>query len=119
VSAAEIGRTIAPGGVIVRFLSRFGTLETSSTIDRPGGAIVRFLSRFGTLETSSAIDRPGGAIVRTTEEVNDCCRDANDRTRAVIVRSYRMEPVELNVKLEQKKLELRKLKIRNKTQMTD
>jgi hypothetical protein len=41
-------------------------------------------------------------IVRTTEEVNDCCRAANDRTRAVIVRSYRMDPVELNVKLEKK-----------------
>jgi hypothetical protein len=108
-----------PGGAIVRFLSRFGTLETSSAIDRPGGAIVRFLSRFGASETSSAIDRPGGAIVRTTEEMKDCCRDAKDRTRGLIVRSYIMEPVELNVKLEQKKLELRKLKIRNKTQMTD
>jgi hypothetical protein len=35
----------------------------------PGGVIVRFLSRFRVLETSYAIDHPGGAIVRTTEEV--------------------------------------------------
>jgi FAD/FMN-containing dehydrogenase len=48
------------------------------------------------------IDHPGGVIVRTTEEVNDCCRAANDRTRTVIVRSYRTGPVELNVKLEKK-----------------
>jgi hypothetical protein len=41
VSTAEGERTIAPGGVIVRFLSRFRVLETSSAIDRPGGAIVR------------------------------------------------------------------------------
>jgi hypothetical protein len=41
VSAAEGERTIAPGGVIVRFLSRFKVLETSSAIDRPGGVIVR------------------------------------------------------------------------------
>jgi hypothetical protein len=36
-AAAELsrGRTIAPGGVIVRFLSRFGTLEESSANDRP------------------------------------------------------------------------------------
>jgi FAD/FMN-containing dehydrogenase len=64
--------------------------------------IIRFHSRFGTLEESSAIDRPGGVIVRTTEEVNDRCRAANDRTRTVIVRSYRTGPVELNVKLEKK-----------------
>jgi hypothetical protein len=64
--------------------------------------IVRFLSKFGTLEESSANDCPGGMIVRTTEEMNNCCRAANDRTRAVIVRSYRMDPVELNVKLERK-----------------
>jgi hypothetical protein len=31
--------------------------------------IVRFLSKFGTLEESSANDRPGGVIVRTTEDV--------------------------------------------------
>jgi hypothetical protein len=42
--------------------------------DRPGGVIVHFHSRFGTLEESSANDRPGGVIVRTNEEVNDCCR---------------------------------------------
>jgi hypothetical protein len=41
-------------------------------------------------------------IVRKTKEVNENCRAANDRTRAVIVRSYRMDPVELNVKLEKK-----------------
>jgi hypothetical protein len=44
----------------------------------------------------------GGVIVRNTEEVNEDCRAANDRTRAVIVRSYRTDPVELNVKLEKK-----------------
>jgi hypothetical protein len=74
VSAAERGRTIAPGGAIVRFLSRVGTLETSSAIDRPRGAIVRFLSRFRALEESSANDRPGVVNVRTAEEENDCCR---------------------------------------------
>jgi hypothetical protein len=42
--------------------------------DHPAGVIVRFLSKFGTLEESSANDRPGGVIVRTTEDVNDCCR---------------------------------------------
>jgi hypothetical protein len=44
----------------------------------------------------------GGVIVRNTEEVNEDYRAANDRTRAVIVRSYRTDPVELNVKLEKK-----------------
>jgi hypothetical protein len=39
-------------------------------------------------------------IVRKTEEMNEDCRVANDRTRAVIVRSYRTDPGELNVKLE-------------------
>jgi hypothetical protein len=42
--------------------------------DRPGGVIVRFLSRFRALEESSANDRPGGVNVRTAEEGNDCCR---------------------------------------------
>jgi hypothetical protein len=41
-------------------------------------------------------------IVHKTEEMNEDCRAVNDRTRAVIVRSYRTDPVELNVKLEQK-----------------
>jgi hypothetical protein len=36
VSDAEGVRTIVPGGAIVRFLSRVGTLETSSAIDRTG-----------------------------------------------------------------------------------
>jgi hypothetical protein len=36
VSAAEEGRTIVPGGAIVRFLSRVGTLEMSYAIDRTG-----------------------------------------------------------------------------------
>jgi hypothetical protein len=31
------GRTIAPGGAIVRFLSRFGTLEKGLANDRPSG----------------------------------------------------------------------------------
>jgi hypothetical protein len=30
----ERGQTIAPGGAIIRFLSRFGTLEESSANDR-------------------------------------------------------------------------------------
>jgi hypothetical protein len=58
---------------------------------------------------SSAIDRPGGVIVRTTEKVNNCYRAANDRTRAMIVRSYRMDPEELNVKLE-RKIKITKIK---------
>jgi hypothetical protein len=41
-------------------------------------------------------------IVRKTKEMNEDCRAANDRTRVVIVRSYGTDPVELNVKLEQK-----------------
>ena len=41
-------------------------------------------------------------IVRKTEEMNEDCRAANDRTRAVIVRSYKTDPVKLNVELEQK-----------------
>jgi hypothetical protein len=71
-AAAELsrGRTIALGGVIVRFLSMFGTLEE---------------------------------------------RSANDRPRAVIVRSYRTDPVKLNVKLEQK---IRLLKIENNKKKT-
>jgi hypothetical protein len=78
-AAAELsrGRTIAPGGVIVRFLS---------------------------------ID------LALLEE-----RSANDRPRAVIVRSYRTDPVKLNVKLEQKirlpKIENNKKK--NKTKIKD
>jgi hypothetical protein len=44
----------------------------------------------------------GGVIVRKTEEVNEDCKAANDRTRAMIVYSYRTDPVKLNVKLEQK-----------------
>jgi hypothetical protein len=44
----------------------------------------------------------GGVIVHKTEEVNEECKATNDRTRAVIVRSYRTDPVELNVKLEKK-----------------
>jgi hypothetical protein len=89
VSAAERERTIAPGGVIVRFLSRFRVLETSS-----------------------AIDRPGGAIVRTTEEVNELqvYRTANDHTRAVIDRRYRKGTCKAERELE-KKIKIHKLKI--------
>jgi hypothetical protein len=60
-------------------------------------------------------------IVRKTEEMNKDCRYANDRPQAVIVRSYRTDPVELNVKLEQKirlpKIENNKKK--NKTKIKD
>jgi hypothetical protein len=60
-----------------------------------------------------------GVIVRMAEGVNDRCKVANDRTRAVIVRSYRKEPVELNMNLK-RKIRLRKLKItKNKTKIKD
>jgi hypothetical protein len=38
------GRTITPGGAIVRLLSVFSTLERVSANDRPRGVNVRFLS---------------------------------------------------------------------------
>jgi hypothetical protein len=60
-------------------------------------------------------------IVRKTEEMNEDCRSANHRPQAMIVRSYRMDPVELNVKLEQKirlpKIENNEKK--NKTKIKD
>jgi hypothetical protein len=54
----------------------------------------------------------GVMIVRTVEGVNDrwSCKAANNRTRAVIVRKYKKEPVELNVNLK-RKISLQKLKI--------
>jgi hypothetical protein len=54
---------------------------------------------------------PRGVIVRTVERRNERCRAANDCTRAVIVRSYRTEPVELNVKLEKKIKNKKKIRL--------
>jgi hypothetical protein len=54
----ERGRTIAPGGAIVRLPSVFSILERVSVNNHPRGANVGFLSKFDTLEETFANDRP-------------------------------------------------------------